>query len=64
MVSNKNVRVQITMPKELYKLLNQLAKDNNITISTLVNITIIDNLDTKIKNYKNKKEINENEKNI
>ena len=61
MVSNKNVRVQITMPKELYKLLNQLAKDNNITISTLVNITIVDNLDNKIKNYKNKKEIKEND---
>ena len=64
MVSNKNTRVQITMPKELYKLLNQLAKDNNITISTLVNITIIDNLENKIKKYESKKETKENEENI
>lgn len=64
MVSNKNTRVQITMPKELYKLLNQLAKDNNITISTLVNITIVDYLEYKMKNFKENKEIKENGKNI
>ena len=52
------------MPKELYKLLNQLAKDNNITISTLVNITIVDYLEYKIKNFKEIKEIKENGKNI
>ena len=63
MVSIKNTRVQITMPKDLYKLLDQISKDNNITISNLVNITIIDYLDRTIKNLENKKEINENGKN-
>lgn len=50
MISNKNTRVQITMPKDLYKLLIKLSKNNNITISNLVNITIIDYLDKSIKN--------------
>ncbi len=63
MISNKNTRVQITMPKELYQLLNKLSKDCNITISTLVNITIVEALENKFKNYKNK-ENKENEKNI
>lgn len=62
MVSIKNTRVQITMPKDLYKLLLKLSKDNNITISNLVNITIIDFLDKANKNIQ--KENNENEKNI
>ena len=67
MVSNKNTRVQITMPKELYKLLDKISKDCNITISQLVNITIISFLDNKVKSIENKidkKEIKENEKNI
>lgn len=64
MISNKNTRVQITMPKELYQLLNKLSKDCNITISALVNITIVEALVNKFKNYKDKKEIKENEKNI
>jgi len=51
------------MPKELYKLLMKLSKDNNITISNLVNITIIDYLDKANKNFK-EKGVNENEKNI
>ena len=63
MVSNKNTRVQITMPKELYKLLRELSKDCNMTISSLVNITIVEAFDNKIKNYENKKEIEQNEKN-
>jgi hypothetical protein len=63
MISIKNTRVQITMPKELYKLLMKLSKDNNITISNLVNITIIDYLDKANKNFK-EKGVNENEKNI
>lgn len=63
MISNKNIRVQITMPKDLYKLLTKLSKDNDITISNLVNITIIDFLDRKNKNFK-EKGVNENDKNI
>ena len=63
MVSIKNTRVQITMPKDLYKLLMKLSKDNNITISNLVNITIIDFLDKANKNIKEKGE-NENDKNF
>ena len=63
MVSIKNTRVQITMPKDLYELLMKLSKDNNITISNLVNITIIDFLDKANKNIKEKGE-NENDKNF
>lgn len=64
MVSKKNTRVQITMPKDLYELLLKISKDCNITISNLVNITIIDFLDNKFKSIKiNTKEIKENEKN-
>lgn len=59
MISTKNTRVQITMPKELYKLLMKLSKDNNITISNLVNITIIDFLDKSNKNIR--KGVNEND---
>lgn len=59
MISTKNTRVQITMPKDLYKLLMKLSKDNNITISNLVNITIIDFLDKSNKKYE--KEKNEND---
>jgi len=62
MISIKNKRVQITMPKDLYKILLKVSKDTNITISNLVNITIIDYLDNTIKNAKNTKEIKENEK--
>lgn len=62
MISTKNTRVQITMPKELYRLLMKLSKENNITISNLVNITIIDFLDKSNKNMK--KGENENAKNI
>lgn len=64
MISNKNTRVQITMPKELYQLLNKLSKDCNMTISTLVNITIVEALANKLKNIENNKEIKENEENI
>lgn len=59
MISTKNTRVQITMPKDLYKLLMKLSKDNNITISNLVNITIIDFLDKSNKNIR--KGVNEND---
>ena len=62
MISSKNKRVQITMPKDLYKLLMKLSKDNNITISSLVNITIIAYLDKAIKNKE--KGDHKNEENI
>ena len=62
MISNKNKRVQITMPKDLYILIRKLSKDNNITISSLVNITIIDYLDKSIKNKE--KGDHKNEENI
>lgn len=57
MISKNNKRFNITLNKDLYQLLKKVSKDNNITISNFVAITIIDYLDKRNKEYlKNKGE--------
>ena len=54
MISKENKRFNITLSKDLYMLIKKISKDNNITISTFVAITIIDYLDKRNKEFKNK----------
>lgn len=52
MISKENKRFNITINKDLYMLLKKISKDNNITISNFISITIIDFLDRKNKESK------------
>ena len=52
MISKENKRFNITINRDLYMLLKKLSKDNNITISNFISITIIDFLDRKNKESK------------
>lgn len=61
MISKENKRFNITINRDLYMLLKKLSKDNNITISNFISITIIDFLDKRSKEYLKNKGENENE---
>lgn len=52
MISKENKRFNITINRDLYTLLKKISKDNNITISNFISITIIDFLDRKNKESK------------
>lgn len=52
MISKENKRFNITINRDLYQLLKKISKDNNITISNFISITIIDFLDRKNKESK------------
>lgn len=61
MISKENKRFNITINRDLYMLLKKVSKDNNITISNFISITIIDFLDKRSKEYLKNKGENENE---
>ncbi len=61
MISKENKRFNITINRDLYMLLKKLSKDNNITISNFISITIIDFLDKRSKEYLKNKGENEND---
>lgn len=61
MISKENKRFNITINKDLYLLLKKISKDNNITISNFISITIIDFLDKRNKEYLKNKGENKNE---